>query len=172
MKKLEKKEFVELLTKKLQEAKSVIFVDFAKMDVVAQQNLKSELKKSNGKLLVAKNTLIKIAGKVAKLPEGTLTDQVLSGQTAVLIATDDPVSPIQVLGKFLKTSEFPQPKAGVVEGIFQTKEGIIAISKLPSKNELLAQVVGSIQSPIYGLVSSLNGNFQKLVWIFQEKPQA
>ncbi len=172
MKKLAKREFADKLTDKFQKAKSIVFVDFTKMNVVTQQTLKSDLKKSDGKLLVAKNTLIKIAGKNAKLPEDLLTDQILSGQTAVLIAGSDPVAPIQVLGKFLKTSEIPQPKAGIVEGQFQTKEAILAISKLPSKNELFAQVVGSIQSPLYGLVGVLNGNLQKLVWILQAKANA
>ena len=169
MKKLQKKDFVLSLTEKLQKAKSVILVDFAKMNVISQQSLKKELRSSNAKLIVAKNTLIKIAGKEAKLPEEMLTDTVLSGQTAVILGNDDPVSPIQILGKFLKTSEIPQPKAGVIDGTFQDKNNIITISKLPSKNELFAQVIGSIQSPAYGLVSTLQSNLQKLVWILQAK---
>jgi large subunit ribosomal protein L10 len=169
MKKAEKKDFVKTIVKELEGAKSTVFVDTAKLGVKPQQSLQNELKKSGSKMFIVKNTLLKIAGKEVKFPEEALSDSVLTGQTAVIVSKDDPVAAIQILGKFLKTSEFPQPKAGIVEGKFTDKAGIMAISKLPGKQELYGQVVGSIMNPAYGLVGALQGNLQKLVWILQSK---
>lgn len=168
MKKLEKQKLVESLAKDLRDAKSATFVDFAKMDVKTQNALKRELKGINARLIVVKNTLLKIASLEAKLPSESTSDTILTGQTAVIVGNDDSVAPIQILGKFLKTSDVPQPKAGIVDGKFQTKDEVLAISKLPSKNELFGQLIGSIQSPAYALVSTLEGNLQKLVWILKE----
>jgi large subunit ribosomal protein L10 len=172
MKKLEKVKLVESLAYDLKSAKSISFVDFAKMNVKTQTSLKNELKKVKARLLIVKNTLLKRAGKVASLPEESLSDSLLSGQTAIILGTDDPVAPIQVLGKFLKTSDIPQPKSAVVEGSFQTKEEVMAISALPGKLELLGQVISSIQSPIYALTATLEANLQKLVWVLQAKASA
>jgi len=66
----------------------------------------------------------------------------------------------------------PQPKGAVVEGQFQTKEKVMAISKLPGREELYGQVVGSIMSGAYGLVGTLQGNLQKLVYILNAKAQS
>ncbi len=171
MKKVEKKDFVKKLVAELDGAKSTVFIDTAKLGVKPQQSLQNELKKAGSKMFIVKNTLLKIAGKEVKFPEEALSDSILTGQTAVIVGKDDPVVSIQILGKFLKTSEFPQPKGGIVEGKFQDKAGILAISKLPGKQELYGQVVGSIMSPAYGLVGALQGNLQKLVWILNAKVQ-
>ncbi|HEX6976887.1 MAG TPA: 50S ribosomal protein L10 [Patescibacteria group bacterium] len=169
MKKTEKKEFIEKLTTKLKGAKSVSLVDFAGMGVKPQQELKKKLKEAKGSMFVAKNTLFRIAGKEANLPEELLTDTILKGQTAVVIAADDPISPIQVIGKFLATSEAPQMKAGVVEGIYQNKESLMALSKLPSREVLVSQAVGAIAGPMYGIVTTLNSKMQELIYILSTK---
>lgn len=165
----EKKDYVEDLAQQLKSASSSVFVDFTGMGVVAQQELKSELRSCGGKMLVAKNTLLKLAGKAADLPEDTLTDEVLSGQTALVLSSDDAVAPIQILGKYSTSKELGHMKAGVVEGIFQNKESLLKISKLPGKQELYAKVVGGVASPMYGLVGTLQGNLNKLVWVLKAK---
>jgi large subunit ribosomal protein L10 len=172
MKKTEKATIISSLAKEFTSSTSTTFVDFAKLGVAPQQELKKALKTAGARMFVAKNTLIRLAGQEAKLPEASLTDQVLSGQTAIILTTGDPVAPIQALGKYLKTNEVPQPKGAIVEGIFQDKAGVMAISALPSKQELYGQAVGSIMSPLYGLVGTLQGNLQKLVWILNAHASA
>src|SRR3989344_5474796 len=167
-----KKDKVEKVTNALKEAKSVVFVDYSGMNVKLQENLRDKLRETGGSVAIVKNTLIKIAAEAAKLPEESLDDTVLSGQTALIMSSSDAVAPIQVLGKFIKTTEFPKIKAGVVEGIFQNADGIIKITKLPSKEVLTAQVVGAIASPMYGLVGTLQGNLNKLVWLLKAKATA
>ncbi|OGM75944.1 50S ribosomal protein L10 [Candidatus Woesebacteria bacterium RIFOXYB1_FULL_38_16] len=155
------------LTETLSNAKSIALVDYAGMGVKTQQELKAKLSEVGGAMFVAKNTLLRLAGERAKLPTEML-GQVLEGQTAVVTSNDDAVSPIQILGKFIEGSETPKFKAGVIEGIFQDKDGLIRVSKMPSKLQLSAQVLGAVMAPMYGIVGVLSGNMQRLVFILSE----
>lgn len=158
-----KEKEVEKLSKDLQEAKSVSLVDFSGMNIGAQQDLKKKLKEAKAKMLVAKNTLIKIALTKANLPKEATEGAILEGQTAVVLATEDSVSPIQIIGKAASESEFVKFKAGVLDGVFQDKDSMIAISKLPSKEILVGQTVGNIASPMYMLISNLQASVQELI---------
>jgi large subunit ribosomal protein L10 len=172
MKKSEKPIFVENLTAELKEAASVVVIDYTGLSVKLQQNLKKRLKEVNARLEIVKNTLLKLAGAKAELPEESLSDSVLSGPTAIVITESDPIAPLQTLAKFATEFEIPNLKVGVIEGKFQDKDTLVALSKLPSKEALFAQAVGAISSPMYGLVGTLQGNLQKLVWILDTKRQA
>lgn len=169
MNKQNKKDLVVNLTPKLKGATSIVFVNYQGLSVTLQQKLKEELKAVNSDMTVVKNTLIRIAGKEAGLPEEALSDEVLSGQTAVISTEGDAVAPIQALGKFVKANQIPNFKVGIVEGKYQDKEALLKISTLPTKDALFAQVVGSIMSPMYGLTATLQGNLQKLVYILSQK---
>lgn len=168
MRKAEKPFLVENLAAELKAATSVVLVNFAGLTVKNQQELKKRLKKVGAKMLVVKNTLLKLAGENAKIDQNTLSDSVLIGQTALIITEEDPIAPLQVLGKFKEEFEIPEFKVGIVEGSFQDKEGLVKLSKLPGKEVLYVQVVGAISSPLYGLVGTLQGNLQKLLYILSE----
>ncbi len=120
-------------------------------------------------MVVVKNTLLKRAIELAKIDNKIATDEILSGQTALVIADEDPVAPIQILGKFAKENELPKFKVGVVEGSFQDSESLAKLSALPGRDVLLGQVLGALMSPQYGLVGTLQGNIQKLLFILKQK---
>lgn len=168
MNKQNKTDLVKSLAPELKKASAIVFVNFAGLSVGLQQKLKLELKAIGSDMTVVKNTLIKLAGKEAGLSEELLTDEVLSGQTALIMTEGDAVAPIQVLGKFVKENQVPQFKVGIIEGSFQNKEALLKISTLPTKETLYSQVVGSLMSPMYGLVGTLNGNMQKLLYVLKE----
>lgn len=168
MNKQNKKDLVVKLAPRLKSASSIVFVNYTGLSVGLQQKLKLQLKAIGSDMTVVKNTLIKIAGKEAGLNEDILTDEVLSGQTALILTEGDAVAPIQILGKFVKENQVPQFKVGIIEGAFQNKEALVKISTLPTKDVLFSQVVGSLMSPMYGLVGTLNGNMQKLVYVLKE----
>ncbi len=168
MKKAEKLIIISSLQQRLSEAKSAVLVDYKGLTVKKQQELARELKKVGACLLVIKNTLFKRSAEGLKLPSEITQDEVLSGQTALVLGLDDAIAPIAVLGKFAKENEIPHFKVGVVEGKFQNTDSLIAISQLPSKEVLFGQVVGAIASPMYGIVGVLRANLQKLVWILKE----
>lgn len=165
--KQEKKDYVNTLSDRLKGAKSVVFVDYAGMGVKMQQDFKGKLREVGGAMIVAKNTLIKLAGKSADFPEEAMEDELLSSQTALIFSGEDAVASIQILGKFATDNEIPKIKAGVVEGAYIDEAGIVRISKLPSKEQLQANVVGAVGAPMYGLVGTLQGNLQKLVYVLK-----
>lgn len=172
MKKAEKPLFVENLKEELKAATAMVLVDFQGLSVKLQQELKKRLKTQGARLTVVKNTLFKIASEKADMPENLRSDSVLSGPTALVITEGDPIAPLQILAKFASEFEIPKFKVGVVEGKFQDKESLISLSKLPSKNILLGQTVGSISSPLYGVVFTLQSNLQKLVFILKTKSES
>ena len=169
MKKAEKSVFVDNLTEEIKSASSYVLINYSGLSVKAQQELKKRLKGAGAKMLVVKNTLLKRAGKAAKIEDGILEDDILTGQTALIISSSDPIAPIQILGKFAKEFEVPQFKVGVVDGIFQDTASLIKLASLPGKDALLGQLLGVLMGPSYGLVGTLNGNIQKLVYILQAK---
>lgn len=168
MKKQEKIDFVKDLEGKMKDAKSVVLVDFTGISVKSQQDLKKRLKEVGSFMVVVKNTLFKIAGQNLKLPEESFSDTILQGPTALIVSGEDPIAPLQVLAKFAKEFELPHFKVGVVEGAFQDKNALEKLSKLPGKEVLFGQVVGSISAPLYGIVGVMQANMQKLVFILQE----
>lgn len=169
MLKTEKRELVKDLSKTLQDAKSVVLVNYTGLNVKGQQELKTRLNAVNARMIVVKNTLLKIAASEAKLDMQAFTTDILQGQTALVVATEDAVAPIQVLGKFAKENELPKFKVGIVDGSFSDELALKKISTLPSKDVLLSQVLGSLMSSMYGLVGTLNGNMQKLIYILKTK---
>jgi large subunit ribosomal protein L10 len=156
------------LTDMLSSAKSAVFVNYAGLSVKGQQELKNTLKEGKAKMLVAKNTLFKIAAKNANLPADFYTDTVLSGQTALVTSNEEAVASVQTLGKFIKEKEIGQLKAGVIEGGFYNESGLLKLSTLPSKEVLYAQVVGGVAAPLYALVGTLQSNLQKLVFVLDQ----
>ncbi|MCJ7805632.1 50S ribosomal protein L10 [Patescibacteria group bacterium] len=169
MKKAEKAIFVENLTEELKGAKSVVLVNYAGLGVKMQQELKKRLKEAGASMLVVKNTLLKRAGEAAEIDEELLKDSILTGQTALVIASQDPIAPIQVIGKFAKEFEVPQMKVGILEGSFHDSESLAIISTLPGRDALLGQLLGTLMSPSYGLVGVLEGNLQKLLYVLKAK---
>ena len=168
MKKTEKTILIQNLSEELKSAKSTILVDYSGLSVGNQQELKKRLKEVDAKMIVVKNTLFKLAGKGVKLPEEVVAGPVLSGQTALILAKDDPVSPLKVLADFAKEFEVIKMKVGIVEGAFQDQEELASLSKLSGKDALQLQVLGGLAAPVYGMVGVLNANINKLILILKE----
>lgn len=175
MKKAEKVLFTDNLTAELKAAKSLVLINYTGLSVKSQQELKKRLNEVGARMLVVKNTLLKRAAESAKIDKEVLTDEVLSGQTALILSEDDPISFIQVIGKFAKefVSEaglpVPKMKVGIIEGSFQGSDALSKLATLPGRDVLLSQLLGSLMSASYGLVGTLNGNLQKLVYILDQK---
>lgn len=169
MLKNQKIDLVKELTETLKGAKSFVLVNYTGLNVKAQQDLKAKLNAAGGKMVVVKNTLLKRAIEAAKLDSKTATDEILSGQTAMVIGETDAIGPIQVLGKFAKENDVPKFKVGVVEGSFQTESDLAKLSTLPGRDALLGQLLGSLMSNLYGLVGTLQSPLQNLVYTLNAK---
>lgn len=166
-----KKDYVKELSSTLEEANSVVLVDYSGLSVQMQQELKKRLKEVGATMTVAKNTLYKIAAEQAKYPKEATEETVIAGPSALVIANEDPISPLQIIADYAKEFEIPQFKVGVVEGSYQNKENLEKLSKLPGKDALVAQAMGAISAPLYSLVGTLEGNLQKLVFVLQQASQ-
>lgn len=148
-----KKAKVDQLTEVLKNAISCVIVDYKGITVEEDTKLRRELREANVKYTVEKNTMLRFALKNAGI-EGL--DNVLEGTTAIAISNDDQTAPARILGKFASATEGKfNLKAGMVEGQIYDEQGVLALSKIPSKDVLLAQLVGSLQGPIQKLAALL-----------------
>lgn len=143
----------------LKEAKSVGFTSNQKITVSEVTDLRKELRTQDAKFLVAKKTLIRIAFKNALGQD--LDIDTLPGQVAMVIANDDPVAPLGIANKFASQKEWKKAeKMTFVGGYFEEAivdaETITKIASLPSKDTLLAKLLGSMMSPLSGLARFLD----------------
>ncbi len=157
----QKKEAVALLTHYLQDAKAVVFTDYRGLSVTQIQLLRKELTKHNATLEVTKNTLVSLAAKGA---DREVDSAVLEGPTATLFAFGDEVAPLKALVAFAKEHSLPTIKAGLLGSTVLSSSQVSALAALPSKEQLIAQLIGSVKSPLSGMVNVLQGNIRGLVY--------
>lgn len=152
---------VELMKDKVARAKSAVVVEYSGTSVNDQTQLRTALKKTGGEIVVTKNTLIDIA-----FGKGKLTDS-LNGMNAVVFSFQDEVATIKELFKFHKDTEKLTIKQGMLADKVLSIEEVESLSKLPSKNELIATLISRIKGPSYGLVNVLNAGPRNLVYALQ-----
>lgn len=148
-----KEAIVAKLSEKAAKAKALVFTNYQGMTHVQLEQLKKALKTADAELVVAKNTLLKLA----------LKTQDLEGPTGTIFAYGDIIDPLKELAKTIRTLKLPLIKFGILEGKLLAEADIVRLSTLPSREVLLAQLVFGLKSPLYGLHRVLNWNLQKLV---------
>lgn len=152
MNRTEKMAEVEVLRKQFSSSMITILADYKGLSVSALTELRGKLRAKNSTLKVVKNRLAKIAIK------GTPTEELSSffvGTTAVTTSETDPSGPAKVLTDFAKDNEKLQIKGGFLDGKKIDLKAIVALANLPSKEELIAKMLGSMQAPATNLVSVL-----------------
>jgi large subunit ribosomal protein L10 len=157
----EKRKVVDDLKERISRARVMIISDYLGFSVKEVTDLRKKLRAEDSELKVIKNTLIERA--VAESGYEELKEH-LKGSTAVLLGYRDAVAPLKVLVKFIRDSDKGKIRAGVVENKVFGQSDLNAIAKLPSKEVLIAKVIGGLQAPIYGLVNVLQGPIRKLVY--------
>ena len=147
-----KKEEVSKLAEKMKEAKLILLTDYRGINVEDVTSLRTELRNINAEYKVIKNNITKRA-----LAECGITglDEVLEGPTAVIMTNEDYLEPTKAIYKFSKDNDFYKIKGGVVEGKVLTAEEIITLAKLPSRQELLSMLAGSLLANISKLAVAL-----------------
>ena len=170
----QKKQILENLTTKIQNSKSVIFTKFSGLKVKENEELRKQLKEEESEYYVAKKTLLDLAFRDFKI-EG-LDVRSFEGQVAAVFGFKDEVTPAKVVDKFAKGKEDKiEFLGGILENKFISSEEVKNLAKLPSKDELYAKVVGSLNAPISGFVNALAGNLRNLVYVLkaiEEKKQS
>jgi large subunit ribosomal protein L10 len=156
----QKKEVVVGLSSKIKSAKAMIFADYRGLTVAQDTELRTALRKAGIDYKVVKNTLTRFA-----MNENGISgiDSYLNGPTAMALSSTDPVAPAKVLAEYAKKFEKLELKVGVVEGKVIDVDGIKALAELPSREVLIARVLGGFNAPISGFVNVLNANLKGLV---------
>lgn len=137
---------------KLDRAQSAVVIDYIGITVEEADNMRRKLREANVDYKVYKNTLVSRAIKGTKYEE---LDQVLSGPSAFALSYEDAVAPARVLAGIIKEFNKMSFKAGVIEGSYFDADGVKSIAALPSRDEMIAKFLGSIQSPVSKFVRTL-----------------
>ena len=148
-----KQPIVKEISANIKDAQSVVLVDYRGLTVEQDTNLRKQLREAGITYKVYKNTMMNFAFK------GTDFESLapyLEGPSAIAISTTDATAPARVLCKFAKEAPKLEVKGGVVEGIAYDANGIANIAKIPSREELLSKLLGSIQSPIANFARVMN----------------
>ena len=155
----QKKAKVEELSELLKSSIAGVLVDYSGISVEDDTKLRKELREAGVKYSVEKNTLLRFA--MNNVGYEGLTD-VLNGTTALAVSENDETAAARILGKYAETHENFKLKAGFVGDELYDAAGVMALSKIPSKEVLLAQLVGSLQGPIQKLAATLDALVTKL----------
>ncbi len=148
-----KKAVVQALSGKIKEATSVVFVDYKGINVAQDTELRKQFREAGVEYSIVKNTLTRFATK----ENGYDFDKVLNGTTAMASTTGDPIAPARIACEFAKKNKgILSIKGGVVEGSVLTADQLNGFGELPSKNALVAQVLGTFLAPISSLAFVLD----------------
>ena len=153
-----KKARVEALTEMLTKATAGVIVDYKGITVEEDTKLRKELREAGVNYFVEKNSMLRFAVKNVGL-DG-LTD-VLEGTSAIAVTEGDETAPARILGKFAESCEKFNLKAGFIGKEIYDAKGVTALSKIPSKETLLAQLLGSLQAPMQNLAATLQALVDK-----------
>lgn len=160
----QKEQIVQEMTDKFAKATGVYLVDFTGLDVNSATDLRRKLREAKVEYRVVKNTLAKRSLHNAGI-EGL--DEYLTGVNAYAISYDDPTVPVKVLDKQKEVKEKLKLKAAIFEGKILGAEEVEKIAKLPSREELLSQLMGMLKSPMTKLAGTLNAVPSKLAQVLK-----
>ncbi|MFA5877999.1 MAG: 50S ribosomal protein L10 [Candidatus Staskawiczbacteria bacterium] len=159
----QKQTVIKDLKDKIGKQKSVVFIDFSKVKSQDIFALRAKLKEAGCVLKVAKKTLLKIAFGDANKELWEKIDASTPGQLAAVFSVKEEISGAKITDKFSQTSENVKILGGIFESKFIGREEVLVLAKLPSREELLAKLLGSISSPISGFANVLRGNIKGLM---------
>ena len=160
MTKAQRQDTVAALQEKLKASPNVYLTDFTGLDVDRMTDLRRRLRGAGVKYMVVKNTLFQ---RALTANEVTALDDHLTGPTGVVFAGDDSVAAAKVLTEFIKEHERPEIKVGLLDGDAVTADEVHRLAKLPSQDQLLAQLAGMMQGPVAGFLGALNGLLYQFV---------
>ncbi len=162
---LAREKIVEEVKSLLEEKKGAVVISYAGVEANALNGFRRKLRESGARMLVVKNTLAKIAAQQAGMED---LAQFCQAQSALVFPCEDTIVFTKMIVDFAsENKDTVKVFGGVIEGRTLTDKDIEAMSKLPSKDYLYAQVVGAVSAPLSGLVGALSGVMRKLVYVLK-----
>jgi large subunit ribosomal protein L10 len=170
MNKEQKAEAIQEIKEMIESSEAMYFTDFAGLTVEQVNELRKEFFKSDVKYKVVKNTLTvralketdKYSSHIDKLTE------ILNGPTGIVFAYKDPVAPAKILKKFVDKIEKPKLKVAVVENEIYDSKKLNSLASLPTKEEIISGILGSLNSPASGIVGAINAAMRDLFSVIEE----
>ena len=156
----QKKKVVEEILEKIEKAQSMVLVDYRGLNVEEVSDLRNKYREAGVEYKVYKNNMMKLAFKEAGLED---FNEFLKGPSAVAFSMEDAVSAAKVTNEFAKANDKLEIKAGIVDGDIIDVEGVKALASIPSREVLIAKVLGGLNAPIAGFANVLQGNMRGLV---------
>jgi large subunit ribosomal protein L10 len=160
----QKEELVKKLTDQVKKGKVAVFSDFTGTSVGNMKKLRDELRENGSVYKVTKKKLIELAFKEAGIEVDVKNMQ---GQIGVAIGQEDEVTAAKIVKKFTKENKNFKILQGILEGKVISEKEVVALAMLPSKEELLAKLVGTINAPVSGFVNVLAGNLRNFVGVLK-----
>ena len=140
----------------LSNQKSIVFVDFNKVPSKEMFSLRKTLKENGCNLKIAKKTLVRVAFGQSNISYWNKIKSSIPGQIALVFGIEDEIAPARIANQFAKTQENLKILGGIFESRFIEREKVLVLANLPSRNELLSRLVGSIYSPVTSFVRVLD----------------
>ena len=154
-----KEEKISQMKEKIEKAKVAIVTDYKGLSVEEITKLRRSIQKEDGDYMVTKNTLAKIA---IKGTEYEVLADALTGSVAIAFGFDDQVAPAKALAKFIKETKKGEILAAAMDGKLLSASEAKALANLPSKHEIIAKMLGCINSPASGIANSINAVMSSL----------
>jgi large subunit ribosomal protein L10 len=167
-----KEELVAEFAEKLKVAKAAFLADYRGLDVDQANDLRNKLREVGVEYRVVKNTLLRLA---AKDTDSACFDEYLSGPTAIALVNEDPVAPAKALVEFAKKNNIFELKAGMLDGKLLAVADIQALAELPSRDELLAKMLGSMSAPasnFVGVLAAVPRTFVQVLAAIKDQKEA
>lgn len=170
MNKEQKAESIQEIRDLLENSEAIYLTDFAGLTVEQVNELRKEFYKSELKYKVVKNTLtVRALKETDKYSDhrDKLTE-ILNGPTGIIFAKKNPVAPAKIIKKFADKIEKPKLKVAIVENELYDSKKLGTLASLPTKEEIVASILGSLNSPASGIVGSINAVMRDLFSVIEE----
>lgn len=138
------------IVEKLNNSSSAVVVDYKGLTVAEVTELRKVMREAGVDYKVYKNTLVRRAAQEVGIEQ--FNDELLVGTNAIAFGYEDPVAPARILKKFIETHPKMKLKMGIVEGEFYDEAKIMELANIPSREELIAKLLGSLKAPVSNFV--------------------
>jgi large subunit ribosomal protein L10 len=161
-----KEEAIAMLREKMARAQVTMIGDYRGLSVAEITELRKKLRETGAEVIVAKNTLTLIAAR--ELNQGGI-EPVLSGPTALTLAYDDPARTAKVINDFNRGPKKFEIRGAMLGASLVTQNVVDQIAAMPSRQQVLAQVVGGVAGPLNGVVGILNAAIANVAYVLQAR---
>jgi len=160
----EKKKILEDLKEEFKKQKTMVLVNFTGLKVKDFFELRKRLKPANSRIKVIKKTLLNLVLKEFS-PDFSQKLAQFEAQIAIVFGFEDEIAPAKILHRFSLENPNLKILAGYFDKKFREKEEVITLAQLPTKNELLARLVGNLSAPVSNFINVLEGNIKGLIYL-------